>query len=34
MGAAGPLPEMKSRNKFGVPQQQQAQRAPGLLKGR
>ena len=35
MGAASPLPESGSRYKFGVPQQQQqAQRAPLLLKGK
>ena len=35
LGAASPLPEAEPRYKFGVPRQQQpAQRAPLLLKGK
>jgi hypothetical protein len=34
MGATGPLRESGSRHKFGLPQQQLAQRAPLPLKGK
>jgi hypothetical protein len=34
LGASSPLPDAGSRSKFGMPQQQQAQRAPLPLKGK